>query len=139
MQLARKNQGVVAALMARALANEPIEIWGSGDVVRDFVYIDDVVRALLLAATHAGPFRIFNVGSGAGTSIAQVIDDIERVIDRGPLRRLHLESRSVDVPVSVLDIALIRKEMGWTPETEWWDGLQRTMKWMLEKRAREAM
>jgi UDP-glucose 4-epimerase len=136
MQIARKNQGVVAALMKRALAGDPIEIWGSGEVIRDFIYIDDVVRALLMAAMHPGPSRLFNVGSGAGLSINTVIDDVERVAGRGPLRRLYMPSRAVDVPVNVLDISRIRDEMGWTPEIEWLDGLRRTMNWMKGSEAR---
>jgi UDP-glucose 4-epimerase len=135
MQIARKNQGVVAALMKRALAGEPIEIWGSGEVVRDFVYVDDVVRALLLAALHSGPSRLFNVGSGAGVSINKVIDDVERLAGQGPLRRVHMPSRAVDVPVNVLDISRIRDEVGWAPEVEWLDGLRRTMTWMQESGA----
>jgi UDP-glucose 4-epimerase len=135
MQIARKNQGVVAALMKRALAGEPIEIWGSGEVVRDFVYIDDVVRALLMAARHPGPSRLFNVGSGAGISINRVIDDVERVAGQGPLQRVHMPSRAVDVPVNVLDISRIRDEIGWAPGVGWLDGLRRTMTWMKESGA----
>jgi UDP-glucose 4-epimerase len=135
MQVARKNQGVVAALMKRALAGEPIEVWGSGEVVRDFVYIDDVVRALLMATIHPGPSRLFNVGSGTGININAVIDDIERVVGRGPLRRVYMPSRPVDVPVNVLDISRIRGEIGWVPGVEWLDGLRRTMTWMKESSA----
>jgi UDP-glucose 4-epimerase len=136
VQIARKNQGVVAALMKRALAGDPIEIWGSGEVVRDFIYIDDVVRALLMATIHPGPSRLFNVGSGAGVSINTVIGDVERVAGRGPLRRVYMPSRAVDVPVNVLDISRIRDEIGWTPEIEWLDGLRRTMNWMRDSEAR---
>jgi UDP-glucose 4-epimerase len=138
LQVARKNQGVVAALMKRALGGEPIEIWGTGEVVRDFVYIDDVVRALLMAALHAGPSRLFNVGSGAGISINAVIDDIERVAGRGALRRIYMPSRPVDVPVNVLDISRIREEIGWRPQVEWIDGLGRTMRWMQHSEARHS-
>jgi UDP-glucose 4-epimerase len=130
MQIARKNQGLVAALMKRALAGNPIEIWGSGEVIRDFVYIDDVVRALLMSAMHQGPSRLFNVGSGAGLSVNAVVDNIERVVGRGPLQRVYMPSRPADVPVNVLDISRIHDEMGWTPEVEWIDGLRRTMAWM---------
>ena len=45
-QIPLKNQGVIAALISRALKNEPIEIWGDGSVVRDYIYVDDVVAAL---------------------------------------------------------------------------------------------
>ncbi|MEA2905395.1 MAG: UDP-glucose 4-epimerase [Alphaproteobacteria bacterium] len=131
MQIARKSQGVVAALMMRALADEPVEIWGSGDVVRDFIHVQDVVRAILMASLHPGPSRLFNLGSGMGTSIKTVIDDIERVVGRGPLKRIHLPARAVDVPSNVLDIRRIREEVGWQPEIEWMDGLRKTMEWTM--------
>ncbi len=57
-------QGVVPAFMARALRNEPLEIWGDGSIVRDFLYISDVVRALLAVANYEGSERVFNIGSG---------------------------------------------------------------------------
>src|SRR5215210_3221929 len=73
MQLARKNQGVIAAFLKHALGSEPIEIWGDGGVVRDFVYVDDVVRAMMMAAVHLSASRVFNVGSGAGMSLNDVL------------------------------------------------------------------
>jgi UDP-glucose 4-epimerase len=130
LQLASKNQGLVAALMRRALKNEPIEIWGSGEVVRDFIYIDDVVRAVMMAAVHEGPSRLFNVGSGVGKTVNSVIDDVERAVNQRRLQRIYLESRSVDVPVNVLDIRLIVSEVGWVPEVTWTDGLRKTLEWM---------
>jgi UDP-glucose 4-epimerase len=135
MQLSRKNQGVVASFIQRALAAEPVEIWGSGEVVRDFVYIDDVVRALLMAAVHDGPSRLFNVGSGQGMSINAIANDIEHVLGRGPLQRIHRPARAADVPVNVLDISRIQKEMNWVPRVEWLDGLRATIAWAIDARA----
>src|SRR5271155_318351 len=81
-QTTLKNQGVIAALIARALNGEEIEIWGDGSVVRDFVFVDDVVDALARAAAgdHGGE-RIFNIGSGRGHSLREVIATIERLLE----------------------------------------------------------
>jgi UDP-glucose 4-epimerase len=130
MQLARKNQGVIAAFLQHALADEPIEIWGTGEVVRDFVYVDDVVRALTMAAVHQSASRVFNVGSGAGISLNTVLDSIEHVLDRGAVQRIYKSGRLTDVPVNVLDIRRIKDEMGWTPLIQWEDGLRRAASWM---------
>jgi UDP-glucose 4-epimerase len=129
-QRARRSQGVVAAFLEAALRGDAIEIWGDGTVTRDFVYIDDAVEALILAATHGGPSRVFNVGSGHGIAINTVADDIETVLGRGPLRRIHHAARPADVPVNILDVSRIREEMGWRPRTSWLDGLARTTAWM---------
>ena len=53
-------------MVARAFRDEPIEIWGDGTVARDFIFVDDVVDALVAAAHDAGTTRIFNIGSGEG-------------------------------------------------------------------------
>jgi UDP-glucose 4-epimerase len=129
-QLARKNQGVVAALMRRALAGEPLEIWGSGEVVRDFVYVTDAVRAILGLAQYSGSARLFNVGSGEGTTINTLVDSIETVMDGGALRRVYRPGRALDVPANVLDIRRINAAIGWRPEVGLLEGLRSTFDWL---------
>jgi UDP-glucose 4-epimerase len=128
LQLTRKKQGIVAAVIRQALANQPVEIWGAGEVVRDFIHVDDVLRALMMAAVYEGSSRVFNVASGIGVSINKVIADIECVVGH-PIKRRNTVRRSVDVPVNVLDIGLVREEFGWTPEVCWIDGLRQTVAW----------
>lgn len=128
-QIALKNQGIVAALISRALKDEQMEIWGDGSAVRDFVYVDDVVDALLKAATgdHGGE-RIFNIGSGRGRSLREVIAAIERLLDR-ELRIEWKPRRSIDVPVSVVAIDRARESLDWAPKTAFECGLERTIEW----------
>jgi UDP-glucose 4-epimerase len=135
LQLARKKQGIVAAAIQQSLADQPVEIWGTGEVVRDFVYIDDVVRALMMTALHDGPPRMFNVGTGIGISINAVLADIECVVGC-PLKRRYTVGSLADVPANVLDVGLIREEVGWAPEVPWIDGLRRTVAWMKDAHAK---
>lgn len=128
-QTAHKRQGVIAAFLRRALADQPLEVWGRGDVVRDYVYVDDVVEALEKAAVHQGAERLFNIGSGVGRSLTEIIDDLGAVVGR-PLETVFHEGRPVDVPVSVLDITRARNDLGWEPRTEWRDGLRRAWDWL---------
>lgn len=132
-QLGHRKQGVIAALIQKALAGETLEIWGDGEVIRDFVYIDDVVEALIAAAIHDGPHRLFNVGQGAGRSINQIISGIEAVLNRGELPKLYKAGRPTDVPVNILDIALIRRELGWEPQSDWLASLSATAEWMTNR------
>lgn len=128
-QTALKNQGVIAAFVRRALAGKPIEMWGDGNVIRDYLYIDDVVEALMLAATHDGSGRIFNIGSGEGRSLNDIVAEVgkllrvEILVDRRP-------GRPVDVPVSILDSTLAAKDLNWRPRTVFEDGLGSTIAWM---------
>lgn len=128
-QTALKNQGAIAAFARRALSGAPIEVWGDGSVVRDYVYIDDVVEALILAATHVGCGRIYNIGSGEGRSLNEIITEIGKLleieipVDRRP-------GRPVDVPVSILDNTFAAKDLNWRPRTAFKDGLRLTVSWM---------
>ncbi len=126
-QAAPRQQGVVAAMLQQALAGEPLQIWGTGEVVRDFIHIDDVIEAMLLACAYQGPHKVLNVGGGHGLSINQIADAIEAALGRGALPRNHLPGRTADVPVNILDISLIGRELGWQPRIQWKKGLASTL------------
>jgi UDP-glucose 4-epimerase len=125
-----RRQGVIAAFVQRALRGETLEIWGNGEIVRDFVFVGDVVDAIARASLYEGEHRIFNVGQGEGRAINQVLADIEMILGRGSLPKVHKPGRLTDVPVSVLDIGLIRSEMGWQPREDWLSGLRATVDWI---------
>lgn len=133
-QDASRGQGLVAALLRRLLADAPVEIWGNGAVVRDYIHIDDVVSAMLACLDHEGPGRVFNVGSGIGRSVAAVLRDAARITGRIP-NVVHRQGRSADVPVNILDAGLLRRETGWEPRVVWDDGLRATAAWILQQDA----
>ncbi len=128
-QDARHGQGLVAALLRRLLEEAPVEIWGSGTVVRDYIHIDDVVEAMLACLSHEGPGRVFNVGSGIGRSVAEVLRDAARVTGRVP-RLMHREARAADVPVNILDSTRLARETDWRSRVGWEEGLRRTAGWI---------
>ena len=128
-QDARRGQGLVAAILRRLLAGEPVEIWGSGAVVRDYVHIDDVVSAMLALLDHQGPDSVFNVGSGIGRSVEEVLRDAARVTGRAP-HVLRRQGRVADVPVNILDSTRLRQQTGWQPRVAWQDGLRQTAGWI---------
>lgn len=127
-QLAAKSQGVVAALISRAVRKETIEIWGDGSVVRDFIFIDDVVDALIAAAIDRGGVRVFNIGSGRGRSLREVITVIEQLMGVA-LGITWKPARRVDVPVSILATDRAKEFLSWTPKTSFESGLEQTIKW----------
>jgi UDP-glucose 4-epimerase len=125
-----REQGLVASVLFRLLLNEPVPVWGDGAAVRDYVHIDDVVAALLATAfSHAGPHRLFNVGSGIGRSVLSVIGDAARITGR-PARIVHRPGRSADVAVNILDSTRLRRETGWSSVTDWETGLAATASWL---------
>jgi len=128
-QTAAKNQGVIAAFMRHAIDGSPIDVWGDGSVVRDYVYIDDVTTALCSAVTHEGPARTFNIGCGKGRSLRDVVATIEEVSGIKIAAR-YGEARAIDVPRSVLDTSLAHEELHWHPRVEFADGMRRTWDWI---------
>ncbi len=122
-------QGAVTVFLDRALRDQPIQIWGDGSVVRDYVYVADAVDAMLKAARFDGAQRIFNIGSGKGTSLNELVAEIEKLLGR-PVKFEHSEPRALDVPVNVLDSSLAERYLGWRASTPLGEGLRRTCEWL---------
>ncbi len=125
-----RRQGLIASLMHRISRGQPIEIWGDGEVVRDYIYIDDVIEALLAAVTYGGSHTLFNVGSGIGRSVLEVVRDVAEALGHPDVQRIHKPGRATDVPVSILDIARIEREVAWSPRTDWARALRLTADWI---------
>ena len=127
-QVPVKNQGVISALMSHAISKETIEIWGDGSVVRDYIYVDDVTDALEAAMRDQSDARIFNIGSGQGRSLLEIIDAVERLMSI-KLKIAWKPGRSVDVPKSILAIDRARDILKWAPRTPFDEGLEKTLNW----------
>ncbi len=131
LQRTHSSQGAVAVFLGKVLRGEAVEVWGDGSIVRDYIYIEDVVSALWAAATrHFGLDRVFNIGSGEGRSINDVLDAIERVTGRA-VHRQYMESRMCDVPVNVLSIVKAMHALDWCPRVRFDDGLRRFAEWLV--------
>jgi UDP-glucose 4-epimerase len=118
-----RNFGAVTSFVECALKNRPIRIFGDGSVVRDFIHVTDAARAIVAAGLTLNTSSILNIGSGAGHSLLDVIQMIEDITKR-PVQRFHEPARGFDVPVSVLNIALARKELGWAPRMSFRAGVE---------------
>ncbi len=103
--------GAVTTFIYKALKGEEIIVYGDGSIVRDFIYIDDAIKAILTIANNDNKYRIFNVGSGCGTSIKQLIKEIEKTLSL-EINVIYKEGRDVDVPINYLDISRYEKYYG---------------------------
>lgn len=128
-QEANHSQGLIGAFLPKILGDRPIEVWGDGSTVRDYFYIGDAIEALLLAEHYHGDRRIFNIGSGRGHSIKEIIAALEDVTGKKADVRFTAK-REFDVPVSILDILLAQEELGWRPSTALDKGIRMTMDWL---------
>jgi UDP-glucose 4-epimerase len=124
--------GVVAIFLERLARGEETVIFGDGGHSRDFVYVDDVVDAMLaVVGKRGGPY---NVGTGRAVTIRDLHSAAARVAgsDAGPR---HEAARLGDVYRSVLDVSRIERELGWRPRVGLDDGLHRTWAWTKEAQA----
>lgn len=122
-------QGAVGVFLHRVLSGQAIDIWGDGTVMRDFIYVGDVADAFVRATTYEGEATVFNIGSGVGTSLNELVRAIGEVTGV-PATCNYLPGRAIDVPVSVLDCTLAQREFGWSPQVALPEGLARTVGWL---------
>lgn len=121
-----RNQGVISIFLKNILQGKAINVWGDGSVIRDYIYIDDVTQAFIRAIVHQGSSRVFNIGSGKGLSLQEIILAMETITGY-QCQRNQLPARSLDVPVSILDITKARQELNWQPTVDILEGLQKTI------------
>lgn len=124
------QQGAISVFLDRIRTGRPITIWGDGGVVRDYLYVSDLTDALEVAAEAETRRKVFNIGHGEGASLNELIALISGVVDVRPEVE-YLPARSLDVPVSVLDISRAEAELGWSPRTGMEEGIARTWEWLL--------
>lgn len=121
-----RRQGFIGVAMARLISGKPVRIFGPVGTVRDYVHVDDVARAFtaVLAADHRqgkeANWRIFNIGSGVGHSVSDVIDLMSQIMD------CNVATESCDfgaapissVPAVILDSSKAAGEIGWEPRVK---------------------
>lgn len=121
--------GVVTTFVYKALTSGRLEVYGDGSVVRDFIYIEDAMRGILKIVNGENNVRIFNLGSGKGTSVNQVIEAIRRTI-RSDLAVEYIAGRTTDVPVNYLDISRYEGIYGKLDPMDLEDGIKKTADFM---------
>lgn len=103
--------GVVTTFIYKALKDETLTVYGDGKNVRDYIYIDDAVEGIISISNAVTKDKIFNLGSGCGTSINEIIEKIKKVIGK-PLDVDYVDKRMVDVRVNYLDISNYESHFG---------------------------
>jgi len=130
-QIPYRGQGFIATLMASALMAKPITIYGE-DVVRDYLYIDDLSKGIVSALDHSKPGEIYNIGSSIGVSNQELTAKIEEIIrkDGFSIDLNRNQKREFDPAYNVLDISKLQNISAWQPEINLNRGLQLSWNWI---------
>ena len=124
-------QGLIATCLGRLDQGEPIQVWGDGSVVRDYLYVEDLALAAVLGI-ETEVSGVVNIGSGEGRSVSQVIETLSEVTGRSA-RVEVLNGRAFDVPHLVLCNDAAKEMLGWAPTTPFAAGVAAHWEWLLSR------
>lgn len=128
-QVAKKGFAIVPTLFSCILQNSRPILFDNGNLVRDFIYIDDVINAILKSFDKKTQRNVYNIGSGSGTRIEglwQIMKDITGT----KLKPQYKSKRLFDVNSVILDITRFKNEFNWIPDTSLSLGLKKTWEWI---------
>ena len=121
---------VLPALIRRVISGEdPLEVWGAGDEVRDFMYVTDFVHALLLALERCADARPVNVGSGRLTTIKECAQIIVRESGLPGVKLRFDPTKPTTIPYRAIEVAVGQERLGFAPRVSLEDGLRETIEW----------
>ena len=133
--MANLKQGMLSIYLAYIHAGEPVRVTGSLDRFRDFVYIDDVVRAFMLALkTEESKGQTYNLGTGITYTVRQVLDLLIESYGYKPSEYpvLKIEDHAGDIFGTRADSTKFRRQCGWEPKVQLADGIGRMVAWLRE-------
>lgn len=115
----------IPSLMRQAAQGDSI-ILENTSTKRDFIYVEDVIEALLLVGAAPGPGETFNVGSGVSTAIKDIVSGVQKIVGRDLVIRSENKNRINEISDCRADISKIQRQLGWSPRVSLEDGLRRT-------------
>ena len=119
-------------MLSNALSDEPIPVYGDGRNVRDWIYVDDHCRAILLALEHGRPGAVYNVGARNERHNIDVVESLLDLIGKPRSLIRFVKDRPGHDRRYAIDPSLIESELGWRPRETWESGLQKTLAWYRE-------
>ena len=122
-------QGVIGTFLGKTKHNEEIQIWGDGSIVRDYIYIGDLAQ-FCIKVIHENISGVYNVGSGVGHSISDIINTMENNIEQS-FSITKMPSRNYDIPKIILDISKAKNTFDWEPQMGFLQGIKKSWEWCI--------
>ncbi len=102
--------GLISVVIGKILRGEPMEIWGDGNVVRDYICIDDVSKATLMLIENNKWGGVYNIGSGKGSTVNEILKTLKK-ITANDCKVIYKKSRTVDISTNILDISKLKNDL----------------------------
>jgi UDP-glucose 4-epimerase len=130
-QMKHSKYGIVNWFIRLALSGKPLTIFGEGDQIRDYIFVDDLARGMLSAADPSLYHDIFNIGSGVGTRFRNMVELVAKEtggaeVKVTPFPKNYAFTETGDY---ISDISKIRKRLGWQPEISIDEGIRKTVEY----------
>ena len=123
---------LIPLMIANALADKPLPVYGNGENVRDWLYVEDHCRAIDLIIHKGKAGEVYNVGGHNEKRNIDIVRIICQELGKPESLIVHVEDRKGHDRRYAIDPAKIHRELGWLPETKFEDGIKKTIKWYLE-------
>jgi len=121
---------VLPALMRKVVErHNPLEVWGDGKDIKDFIYVEDLVEGLLLAMEKINAFDPINIGGGKPVSIRHALNMMLKIDGFKNPKVVYNSSKPSMIPIRLINISKAKKVLGFTPQTSLENGLRKTIKW----------
>ena len=130
-----KTCHVIPALINRVLSGEdPFVVWGTPDVVRDFLYVRDVIDGALLVLEKGESMRPYNLGAGTAVTVGDIVDAVLRATGKSP-EVVYDETKPTTIPFRMVSTERIRTELGFEPKWTFEEGIKKTVDWYVDNRS----
>jgi UDP-glucose 4-epimerase len=135
--LSSHKNSVISKFIKRAVRGEVLEIYGDGTQTRDFIYVEDLTRAVRLAATMEGVGgEVFQIATNAETSVQEMVEQLLPVLASAGIKDVEVRQaapRLGDVTRNYSDTSKAARMLGWRAEVNLKEGLQRTVDWFMDR------
>ena len=125
---------LIPLMIANALADKPLPVYGNGENVRDWLYVEDHCRAIDLIIHNGKVGEVYNVGGHNEKRNIDIVRIICQELGKPESLIVHVEDRKGHDRRYAIDPAKIHRELGWLPETKFEDGIKKTIKWYKKKK-----
>src|SRR3989344_2698092 len=121
---------IIPAIIRKVVErHDPLEVWGDGTSIKDLLFVDDLVRGILLAMENINTFMPVNIGSGKQTSILDIVTTIVRVDNYDNAKIIFNTSKPTTAPKVIIDVSRAKKMLGFEAKTNITEGIQKTVEW----------